>query len=128
MSFVQQLSFDPPLVGIALRPDRSIGSIIATEKRFVLNVLHAGDKSLLRAFAKASTSGPEAYAHVKARPLPLGGAALLDACAFLECQWTRTLDVGGDHQLFVGQVLGGELLGDPAAKPTVHLRQDGGRY
>ena len=128
VSFVQQVSIDPPILALALRPDRTAAEVIAREKRFVLNVLHAGDKSLLRAFAKASATGPQAFAHVPSRTLAGGGAVFLEACAFLECELTGVVDVGGDHVLFVGKVVGGETLGDPAAKPTVHLRQDGSRY
>jgi flavin reductase (DIM6/NTAB) family NADH-FMN oxidoreductase RutF len=128
VSFVQQLSIDPLLLGVALKPARAASAVLAREKHFVINILHAGDKSLLRAFAKKSASGKDAFAAVDSRPLPTGGAVLLEACAFIECELTAVLDVAGDHSLYVGRVVGGDLLGDPGAKPTVHVRQDGGKY
>jgi flavin reductase (DIM6/NTAB) family NADH-FMN oxidoreductase RutF len=128
VSFVQQLSIEPLILGVALKPDRAASAAIAREKHFVINVLHAGDKSLLRTFAKKSTAGKDAFAAVSSRPLPAGGAILLEACAFIECELSSVLEVGGDHQLYVGRVVGGDLLGDPAARPTVHVRQDGGKY
>ena len=128
VSFVQQVSLEPLMLGVALKPDRVASAAITSEKHFVINILHAGEKTLLRAFAKKSTMGKDAFAGVNSKTLPTGGAVLLDACAFLECQLIGVHDIGGDHQLYVGRVVGGDLLGDPAAKPTVHVRQDGGKY
>ena len=128
VSFVQQLSFDPPCIGLALRPDRALAAAIAREKFFVLNILHAGDKSLLRHFAKASLTGPAAFASVPCNPVPRGGAILLDACAYLECQLLSTVTFDADHTLFIARLTAGNLLLDPATKPTVHLRHDGARY
>jgi flavin reductase (DIM6/NTAB) family NADH-FMN oxidoreductase RutF len=128
VSFVQQVSIEPPCVAVALRPERGAAAVIAKEKFFVINVLHAGDKTLLRAFAKESLSGKEMAERVKAGAAKKGGAVLPGACAYLECELSHVLEYAGDHQLFVGRVISGELMGDPAAKPTVHLRQDGSRY
>lgn len=128
VSFVQQVSIQPPCVAVALRPERRAAAVIAKEKFFVVNIVHAGDRTLLRAFAKESKSGKGAFEKVEWAPVARGGVVLPAACAFLECELIRVLDFDGDHQLYVGRVVGGELIGDPAAKPTVHLRQDGSRY
>jgi flavin reductase (DIM6/NTAB) family NADH-FMN oxidoreductase RutF len=128
VSFVQQVSIEPPCLAVALRPERGAAAVLAKEKFFVINVLHAGDKTLLRAFAKESLSGREVFETVESKTVERGGAVLSAACAYLECELEKVLNFAGDHQLFVGRVVGGALLGEAAAKPIVHLRQDGSRY
>lgn len=127
VSLVQQVSLEPPCIALAVQPERAIARRLVSGERFGLNILHAGDRGLLRRFAKASAAGTEALADVPHRVTP-AGAALLDACAFLECTVTRTLDPGGDHVLVIARVDSGDLLGDPAAKPMVHVRHNGLRY
>src|SRR5689334_16914674 len=51
-SWVQQAGFEPPMLTVAVRQDRYIGDWIADSGRFALNQIRAGQKGLLRHFAR----------------------------------------------------------------------------
>lgn len=132
VSLVQQISLEPACVEVALKPERSLARLLregGVGTRLVINVCHAGDKTLLRKYAKASQTGAEAFAGVRTRRLEgSGGTVLLDACAYLECELRQVVPFGADHDLYIVQVTGGGLLGDGGLKPVVHVRHDGGKY
>ncbi len=128
VSFVQQVSIEPLYVGVAVHKDRKLSDVLQRAHTFVINVCHAGDKTLLRKYAKNSLLGDEAYSGVRTRRLDSGSMVLLDACCFIECELVKVVDFGGDHDLFVGRAVNGEMMGEPAGKPVVHIRHDGSKY
>lgn len=132
VSFVQQLSFEPLCIGLAIKKGRPLALALAqpspSRRRFVLNITHAGDKTLLRRYAKSAAIGPQAFDGVAHRVLESGQAVLLDACAYVECELLTVVDFGADHDLFIGRSVSGDLLGDGAHKPIVHIRHDASRY
>ncbi len=128
VSFVQQLSFEPLCIGVSLHNGRSIGQLIEENRGFVINVCHAGDKNLLRRFARHALSGAEAFDGLATRRLDNGGVILLDACAYLWCDFSHKVDLQADHDLYIGIATLGDILGPDGAKPVVHIRHDGSRY
>ena len=128
VSLVQQVSFGPPVIAVAVRGQSGLATALASVSKMVVNVCHSGDKVLVPYFASGSKAGPEAFAPMAIRPSLAGPPILVDACAYLECSLIKTVDFGGDHVLFLAQVEAGELMGDVTAKPKVHLRFDGMGY
>jgi len=128
MSFVQQISMEPLYVGVSIKKGRALAESMKVGERFVINILHAGDKILLRKYAAAASVGDDVHAGVRSRTLEHGGVVLLDACAYIECTLEKIVDFGADHDLYVGCAVDGELLGEPTLKPTVHIRHDGSKY
>ncbi|OGT85168.1 MAG: hypothetical protein A3H91_05355 [Gammaproteobacteria bacterium RIFCSPLOWO2_02_FULL_61_13] len=105
------VSLDPPLVLWSLdRRSLSLPSF-QTADYFVINVLAADQVALSRRFARRTDGGKfDRITFKEAR----GGAPLLDGCAahFL-CRKSFTHD-GGDHLIFVGEVLDYKDHGRPA--------------
>lgn len=105
------VSLEPPLVLWSLdRRARSLASYLQAEY-FVINVLAADQVALSRRFARRTEGGKfDAVAFTEAR----GGAPVLKGCAahFL-CRMSFTHD-GGDHLIFVGEVLEYKDHGRPA--------------
>ncbi|MEI8197750.1 MAG: flavin reductase family protein [Phycisphaerae bacterium] len=137
VSFVQQVSMQPLYLMIAVKKSRALHAALSSPaaggggqnvKRFVINIAAASDKALLKKYAAAEHSGNEAFAGVPHKLLASGQTVLTDACAYLECELVKIVDVGADHDLFIGRPVGGELLGEPNRKPAVHLRHDGSKY
>lgn len=105
------VSLDPPLVLWSLdRRSLSFPTFNAAE-HFVINVLAADQVALSRRFARRAAGGK--FTGVKFTR-SRGGAPMLSGCAahFL-CRRNFSHD-GGDHQIFVGEVLGYEDHGRPA--------------
>ncbi len=125
VSWVQQCSFDPPQVSLALKPDREVTAWLTPGAAYTLNVLGHGQGELVSHFGKGFAPGEPAFAGL-AVERPNGGAPVLrDALAYLECQVVAKYP-GGDHDLYVGRVVGGQLLGE--GRPWVHIRKSGSHY
>ena len=60
--------------------------------------------------------------HGKSPSIPI----LADSMNFMECELVRHLDVEGDHDIFVAQVMNARQLHQ--GQPDVHLREDGLQY
>ncbi len=128
VSFVQQLSFEPLCIGVAIHKDREIGKSIEKSRFFTLNICSVGDKGLLRKYARQALTGDAALADVVHRKLPDGGIVLSEACAFIHCRFCARLSYHADHELFIGIAQDGDLAADSAAKPMIHTRHDGSKY
>ena len=127
-SWVQQAGFDPPMLTVALRRDRYLADWIAESGRFTLNQVPAGQKHLLRHFARGFP--PEAPAfeglELDSRALDGEGPILADALAFLLCEVAGHLD-SGDHRIFLTRVADGGLL-KLNVEPMLHVRKNGYHY
>lgn len=124
-SWVQQCSFDPPQVTLALRPDRPMAAWLVEGATFVLNVLEDSQTDMIAHFGRGFALGEPAFTGVEVeRP---GGLApvLSEALAFLECQVVGRFSAG-DHDLFLARVVSGRLLND--GHPLVHVRKSGLHY
>jgi flavin reductase (DIM6/NTAB) family NADH-FMN oxidoreductase RutF len=125
VSWVQQCSFHPPRLSVALSPGRFITSLLQRDARFTLNVLEAGQKDMIAHFGRGFSAGEDAFANVEVERDWASGPILSDALAAMECRVVERF-AGGDHDLFVAEVVGGKLLGD--GQPMIHVRKSGLHY
>jgi flavin reductase (DIM6/NTAB) family NADH-FMN oxidoreductase RutF len=125
-SWVQQVSFKPPMVSVAVAKGRPIMPLISESRKFGLCQLPKGEKVILRKFAGGADLGDDPFlgfemAHDTALNLPVFAHCL----GYLECELRCHLDVEGDHDLFVGEIKGGGFNG---GEPWIHVRDDGFKY
>ena len=127
-SWFQQLSFDPPLVGVCIKAGRPIGPLIEASGFFALNLLADGDSASLKRYGRGFEPGVDPWAQDPGELLPDQAAPVLkDGFAYLLLRHVRTLESTGDHLIYVGEaVAGGVLKAD--ARPLVHVRKDGFGY
>lgn len=113
------LSLDPPLVLWSLDKKAYSRDAFHTAGHFGINVLSASQVELSRHFSQRHM---DKFASIDVE-LGKGGVALIDDCvARFECRTHTTYD-GGDHIIFVGEVLGFEY--DTTIPP---LAFSGGAY
>lgn len=124
-SWVQQCSFDPPQVTVAVRRGRPVLDSLAPGTAFVVNVIPEGGKSLIAHFGKGFDPGEPAFTGLDVTRPADSAVVLAAALAWLDCRVAAQIDAG-DHTLVVGRVVGGGVLHD--GKPTTHVRKDGLRY
>lgn len=124
-SWVQQCSFDPPLVSAAFARDRWVLDWLREGAAFAVNVLSEGEKKLVAHFGKGFGAADAAFEGLEVRRDGFGAPALLAAHAFLDCRVAHRYDVG-DHVLVIGKVVGGEVLHH--ARPATHVRKSGKHY
>ena len=119
---VASLSLDPALFLVCV--DLHAGSYEAMERagRFAINMLAADQEGVSQFFARPNDPdepmGPHAW-----RMSEQGSPLLEGAIAWVDCRTHSVLD-GGDHKIFVGEVVGCEVA-RPDAEPLLFFR---GRY
>ena len=124
-SWVQQCSFEPPQLTLALKRGRDVLAWLGDGAAFTLNILDDSQTDMIVHFGRGFALGQPAFDGVEVeRP---GGAApvLSEALAYLLCRVAGRVPAG-DHELIVAQVVGGRLLSE--GHPMVHVRKSGMHY
>jgi flavin reductase (DIM6/NTAB) family NADH-FMN oxidoreductase RutF len=125
-SWVMQAGFEPPTISVAIKTGRYVCDWLTEGQPFVLNVVHQGQKELLRHFYKGFEPGEPAFEGLEITHCARGVPILKDALGHLECEPATHAD-SGDHRVFLAKVVRGKMA-DKSAKPMVHIRNSGSRY
>jgi flavin reductase (DIM6/NTAB) family NADH-FMN oxidoreductase RutF len=114
------LSAEPPLVLLCIHRDSDTHRALSQTARFGVNVLSESQAALSRRFA---SKGPERYRFDDVpRILSPGGVLFLKgSVAHIEVQTVSTT-AGGDHTIFVGEVLWAHA--DGRQRPLVYHQAD----
>ena len=127
VNWVTQVSFEPPLVAVAVKADSGAHSIIKESGSFALNILGKGQQATAYAFFKPTEREGDT---IGGEPFVAGstGAPILESCpAYVECRLIETVE-RGDHSVFVGEVVDAGVGQTPEARPddmTLMLRDLG---
>jgi flavin reductase (DIM6/NTAB) family NADH-FMN oxidoreductase RutF len=115
-SAVAAVSLDPPLVLACVDRSADTHDCIGRAGAFALSILGELDEGLARKFAGASSASKfDDVAHRR----EVTGAPVLDcALGWVDCRLWASYD-GGDHTIFVGEVVAGDA--SPGA-PLLHFR------
>ncbi|MEU4765142.1 flavin reductase family protein [Actinosynnema sp. NPDC023794] len=110
------VSLDPPLVLCCISHSAVMHDAISNAKRFGVSIMGADQRDTAKFFAdKRRPLGPEQFDAVDWIEGPHTGAPLLNgSLAWLECELVQFHE-GGDHTIFVGQVLSSSRGADASA-------------
>lgn len=123
-SFVEQASFEPPMISLAIAPGRPITAVLDAGEPFGLHVLSKDDNALLKSFARGST--PESFARHAMVPNAYHVPQFAEAWAFLVGRVVTSIPAG-DHTLYLAEVLDGALQHE-GREANVRLRPNGFTY
>jgi flavin reductase (DIM6/NTAB) family NADH-FMN oxidoreductase RutF len=114
-SAVSSVSLDPPLLLVCVDRTTEFHQVLEAARHFGLSVLAGDQEDLSRRFASDVADRFTGVGYT----VENRGLALLDgAVAHILCEaWDAR--PAGDHTLFLGQVIGGEVFPRP---PLVHFR------
>ncbi len=124
-SWVQQCSFDPPQVTVAVERTRTVNDLLGTGAHFVLNLLGEGQADLLKAFSKGFEASRSALSELDAGRRAGAVPVLRDALGHLTCVVVGRFPAG-DHDVIVARIESGGLHRD--GSPAVHVRKNGLKY
>jgi len=124
-SWVQQCSFDPPQLTVAIRQGRPVLDWLTDGAAFAVNVIADGQKALVAHFGKGFEPGQAAFDGVEWMRHGDSAPLLTAALAWLDCRVVTRLDAG-DHVVIVGRVVDATVNQD--GKPAVHVRKNGLNY
>lgn len=123
-SWVQQCSFSPLMVNIAIRSERSILSQMMPGKIFNLHIIKEGQNQMVGRFAKPAPD-VDLLRDLNIKKESGRPVVLLDTCGVLHCKAFTVLNAG-DHQLLLAEVVSGNILA--GGDPMVHVRKNARNY
>lgn len=123
-SWIQQASFEPPLLTVCVKKGRPIEQIIDQSGRFVINVLGDEAREMFKHFAKGFELDELAFEGLATKTVASG--VVVDKClGYLGCKVAQKVDVG-DHNLYVGEVI--EAASHSDSDAYIHTRKTGFSY
>ena len=123
-SWMQQASFDPLMITVAVKKGRPIEPLIDRTDRFVLNILLADPTDLFKHFGRGFGPGQDAFDGLEFEAVE-AGITLRAALAHLHCD-VETKVSAGDHWLYVARVTAGQC--NDSGNPHVHIRKSALNY
>jgi 3-hydroxy-9,10-secoandrosta-1,3,5(10)-triene-9,17-dione monooxygenase reductase component len=125
-SWVQQVSFSPLLISLAIKPGRPAYDLIKEGHIFSVNIVGEHEKSYLKHFWKGYDPNSNPFKELNTLTTELGGVLLKDAKSSLECRLVSAI-LPGDHEVIIAEVLASHIHSEEA-KSMVHLRKSGLNY
>ncbi len=104
---VMSLSLDPPLVVVSVEKKAMIHRCLNDGQCYAINILTQSQEDISTRFA---TPGPKDFTGLEWTDSGTGAPILKDTLGYLDCKLTGVLEAG-DHDMFVGEVVGGDLGG-----------------
>ncbi len=125
VSWVQQCSFSPPQISLAIKRDRPIAAWLTEGAAFTLNILDQSQTDMVSHFGRGFALDQPAFTDLEIERLDGAAPVLSEALAYLMCRVVDRYAVG-DHDLYIAEVAGGRVLGE--GQPMVHVRKSGMHY
>src|ERR671937_186712 len=99
LNWVTQISFEPPMVAVAVENESQTLPLLRAAKAFALSVYPTGARQLAGKLGRSSANVPDKLDGVAHHPAPATGAPVLDdATGWLDCRVGSELPCG-DHVL-----------------------------
>lgn len=110
-NWISQVSFDPRLVAVALQKKAYSHGLIEEGGVFAINLFRKEDQESLMPFTKGRSKNPDKMKDARFSTAPQTGCPILEgAAAYIEFKVAQIIDIGGDHDIVVGQPLGAAVL------------------
>ena len=128
-NWVSQVSFEPRLIAMGLQKTSYSHGLISAGKVFAINLFHASNADAIKPYTKGRSKNPEKMADAAyTKGLKTGCPVLMGAAAYLECEVVDIIDVGGDHDILVGEVVGAGIISAGDVTDTLGLPDLGWSY
>lgn len=124
-----QASFEPRMVAVGLQKDSYSHGLIEKGGVFAINIFREEDQEIIMPLTKGRAKKPDKMKEVSYKSAPETGCPILDgAAAYLECKVAQIVDIGGDHDLVVGRIIGAGLLKEAKVDDILTLPKIGWSY
>lgn len=128
-NWIMQVSFEPRLVAFGLQKTSYSYGLIKKGGVFAINLYNKDDDEEIKGFTKSRSKNPDKVESAEFTPGPETGCPILvNAAAYLEVKVHQFVDVGGDHDIVVGEVVGADVRKPGEAADTLSLPIIGWSY
>lgn len=125
-SWVQQVSFEPLLVSLCIKPGRPAYDLISKGAVFSINVIGEHEKNYMKHFWKGYDPESNPFNEIPHEVKDDGTVVINQAKSTISCKLKSSTNPG-DHEVVVAEVLE-SFVQDENAKPMIHIRKSGLEY
>ncbi len=124
-SWVQQCSFEPPQLTLAVKRGRFLADWLTSGAHFTVNILDDTQTDMIGHFGRGFEPEQPAFHGLEIERRSEGAPLLQEALGYLDCRVVHRCQAG-DHDLFIAQIDAGAILNE--GRPMVHIRKSGMHY
>jgi flavin reductase (DIM6/NTAB) family NADH-FMN oxidoreductase RutF len=124
INWISQSSFTPPLVMVAIKADSALHRAVSASRILAIHIVGKSQKDLAMAFFRGAEPGAGTLNGYAVETGQTGVPLLLAPPAWFECRVVNEIR-GGDHTIFVGEVVDAGVRSDEEA---LTLRETGFAY
>jgi flavin reductase (DIM6/NTAB) family NADH-FMN oxidoreductase RutF len=123
ISWVAQVSSNPPLVMAAVKEVRFSNRMVSESGRFALVFLGSDQLELISKFKDKDPDKKRKFTGLKIGSAPSGCPILLDALGWLDCKVISAIKPG-DHTLFIAEITAAKVLRSGDGLTVSHYGKD----
>lgn len=129
VNWVTQASFSPRRLAIGLATKAYSYNLIKESGVFTLNLFNADNQEAIMPFTAGRAKRPDKMTNATYTNAPETGCPVLEgASAYIEFKVIDFVDIGGDHELLVGEPIAASILQEGEVKETLTLPDVGWSY
>ena len=125
-SWVQQVSFKPMLIAIAINEDRPGYKGIVSGTPFTVNVVGDHETQYMKHFWSGYDPKDSPFNKIDHKISDHDGILINDAKSVIECKFVSK-SKPGDHEIIIAEVINSHVLNENS-KPKTHIRKSGLDY
>ncbi len=125
-SWIQQVSFEPLLVSLCIKPGRPAYEAIKNGELFTINVIGDHDTTYLKHFWSGYDPEKKVFDQIEHSETPDGAVVITQAKSSIICR-IKESSKPGDHEIVIAEVID-SIVHDDESKPQVHIRKSGLDY
>jgi flavin reductase (DIM6/NTAB) family NADH-FMN oxidoreductase RutF len=128
-NWITQASFKPRLLAIGLQKKCYTHGLVEQGGVFAINIFKEEDQKALMPFTKSRAKNPDKMKQAQYDEGSETGCPILDgAAAYIEFKVVNMIDVGGDHDILVGEAVSAGVLKSAGSDEILSLPDIGWSY
>ncbi len=129
VNWVSQMSYAPRLVAVGIQKSCYSRGLVEAGGVFGLNLFLQVDSDSIMGVTSGRARKPDKMDNADYSAAPETGVPVLaGAAAYIECKLTQIVDVGGDHDIIVGEAIHADVMKEGAPPEVLSLTELGWSY
>ena len=129
VNWVSQMSYAPRLLAVGIQKSCFSRGLIEAGGVFGLNLFLQADSDAIMGITSGRARKPDKMDNAEYSAAPETGVPVLaGAAAYIECKITQIVDVGGDHDIVVGEAIHANVMKEGAPPDVLSLTELGWSY
>lgn len=129
VNWVSQMSYSPRLIAVGIQKTCYSYGLVSAGRVFGLNLFLEVDQGAIMGVTKGRARNPDKMKEADYRAAPQTGAPILEgAAAYIECKVVEIVDLGGDHDIVVGEAVNADVIKEGSPADVLSLTKLGWSY